>query len=492
MGIVTRQSTWNLSLILIGFVIGGLSKFFVMPVLLSKEELGKLELIIYHAVMLSTFINLGSANSVVKYYSDFTYRNRQYALVRNMLILPVIASAIIGVLLLVFPELYSNLVEDSSKNFIVGAIGVLVMLTFSQNLVLTLSGVSSTQLKSTFPLFLSEVVLRIFLITGVVLYYFEYLSFPQLVIAYGMSYLLIVIALILNLRNVMLEALNVRTYMNRAEWEEVSKFGLFSLLDSGANKLVSMLDILMIGYFLKPAFVGFYTIGIAVSAVVKISARAITPIANPLIAKAWSEGDLENIKDIYIKSSLNQMIIGGLMMIAVWTSIDSLEQMLPPDYRHIKFVVFWLLLGNLINVSAGINGSIIQNSEKYRVNFYLNVILLVITFVLNILLIPQFGIEGAAIATCASLTVFNIIKFAYIYKQWTIQPFSLSHIASTALIGALLFVGGILPEVSNNLFVDVIAKSGVMAVIYSVLVYVLKISPDINNNLKRISPIKLP
>lgn len=492
MGIVTRQSTWNLALIIVGFMIGGVSKFFVMPELLSKDELGKLELIIYHAVMLSTLLNLGTANSVVKYYNDFALKDRQHLLLRNMLLLPVFASLIAGFFLLAFPDAYANLVEDASKNFIVGAIGVLVMLTFSQNLTLTLSGISSTQLKSTFPLFLSEILLRLFLVSGVVLYYLEYLSFPGLVIAYGSSYLLVVFALALNLRKPLLSSLFRRGPLEGKERKEIAQFGLFSLLDSGANKLVSMLDILMIGYFLQPAYVGFYTISIAVSAVVKMSSRAITPIANPLIAKSWSEGDISNIKDIYSKSSLNQMVIGGMMMIAVWASIDSLEQMLPAEYRYIKYPVFWLLIGNLVNVSAGINGSIILNSEKYRMNFYLNSVLLVITFLLNALLIPEFGIEGAAIATCASLTIFNGIKFLYIFKQWGIQPFSLNHFWSAILIAGFVVIGNNLPGLVDNIYIDVIIKSTVMAVVYGAIVYLLKISPDINANLKRISPIKLP
>ena len=41
-------------------------------------------------------------------------------------------------------------------------------------------------------------------------------------------------------------------------------------------------------------------------------ARAVVAISDPIVSKAWKNNDLKLIKDIYYKSSINQLIIGGI------------------------------------------------------------------------------------------------------------------------------------------------------------------------------------
>ena len=56
---------------------------------------------------------------------------------------------------------------------------------------------------------------------------------------------------------------------------------------------------------------------------------------------------------------------------------------------------------------------------------YQNILLLVlvINIALNIILIPKFGIEGAAMASASSLLLWNLSSVFYIYKQYHVLTF---------------------------------------------------------------------
>ena len=49
------------------------------------------------------------------------------------------------------------------------------------------------------------------------------------------------------------------------------------------------------------------------ASLIEIPARSILQIVKPLLAKAWSEGDVTEIATLYRKTSINQMIIGLLL-----------------------------------------------------------------------------------------------------------------------------------------------------------------------------------
>jgi len=60
---------------------------------------------------------------------------------------------------------------------------------------------------------------------------------------------------------------------------------------------------------------------------------------------------------------------------------------------------------------------------------------------LNLLLIPNYGISGAALATAGSLVLNNILQLGYIYRIMGIQPFNLKLILPSVL--ALVCLGSV-------------------------------------------------
>ena len=127
----------------------------------------------------------------------------------------------------------------------------------------------------------------------------------------------------------------------------------------------------------------------------------------------------------------------------------------------------------------GANGLIISYGKYYKWNFLFIIIMGVLTVTTNIYMIPKIGFVGAAIASLISLSLFNIIKFLFVYHKYRIQPFGLGTIW-TILISLLCYgIVSLLPEFNIAIF-DIIIRSVVILVVFGLLIYYFKISDDIN------------
>jgi len=89
-----------------------------------------------------------------------------------------------------------------------------------------------------------------------------------------------------------------------------------------------------------------------------------------------------------------------------------------------KTTVALLLIAKLLNLAASTNNEIINYSKFYRANLVFLLILAFINIVLNIYLIPKYGISGAAFATLASFIIFNLLKLIFIKVKFGFLPFS--------------------------------------------------------------------
>jgi O-antigen/teichoic acid export membrane protein len=142
-------------------------------------------------------------------------------------------------------------------------------------------------------------------------------------------------------------------------------------------------------------------------------------------------------------------------------------------------------IGKLADMLFGPSSEIIVLSKYYWFNIILISFLAVTVIIANNILIPIYGINGAAIGAAFALISFNAIKYVFILVTLKMQPFQVDSIKVLAIAGLVLAIHFILPRV-NNPFLDIIYRSGVITVVYAGLIFVLKASPDGNAFLKKV------
>ena len=251
--------------------------------------------------------------------------------------------------------------------------------------------------------------------------------------------------------------------------------------------LVSKVDMMMIGKLMDLKYVAFYTVAFFIGNVIRVPGRAIGSIATPLLAKAWERNDINEIKDIYVKSSINQFLVGGLLFLGVWLNIDDGLSLLPDKFQGGRIVVLFISLAQLFNMLTGVNGKIIINSKYYKFDLYSNFLLLIITLIANWIFIPDrgqneliIGINGAAFATALSILIFNVVKMIFVYVKIGIHPFSMKTIKAVLLI-LVVYLSIEFIAFPENVFYSLFLRFSLLFVLFIPLMIILRISEDMNN-----------
>jgi O-antigen/teichoic acid export membrane protein len=98
---------------------------------------------------------------------------------------------------------------------------------------------------------------------------------------------------------------------------------------------------------------------------------------------------------------------------------------------------------------------------------------------LNFFLIKYFGLKGAAFSSLVSLTVYNSIRFAFLYRKFNLQPYTIKSLLSLVIAAVTYLLVYSIPRF-DNLFADIFVRTSVFVFVFLPLVFVCKITPDLN------------
>jgi peptidoglycan biosynthesis protein MviN/MurJ (putative lipid II flippase) len=89
-------------------------------------------------------------------------------------------------------------------------------------------------------------------------------------------------------------------------------------------------------------------------------------------------------------------------------------------------------------MGTGVTNQVIGTSTYWRFDFFTGVILIAITLPMNYLLTKTIGFVGPAIADLVTFSLYNFIRWLFLYRKFRMQPFTLRTIY-TLLLGAAVW-----------------------------------------------------
>ena len=485
MGIVQKQGISVAFVSFVGVIIGALNTMFVFPNVLGAERHGLVMLILSIATVIAQFAHLGIPNTIIRFF-PYLKDHKKY-IYRLALQIPIMSV----VLLVICAFLFGDWVLQgySHKNELFDQHQILLLpLVASLVFFEVLLSISRSELKTVFPAVLREFVLRVMTLLLLGAYFMSWINFDQFILywlaLYGLNVFLLCVYLLSS--NYLKLQFGFPLFPDNSVAKKMLHYGGITLLTSSAAIIVNSIDVLMLGHYLKIENVAFYTVAFFMASLIEIPARSILQIVKPLLAKAWSEGDMTEIATLYRKTSINQMIIGLLLFIGIWMSIDDVLTFVPEKYQGIQMVFFFVGLAKLINVSTGVNGTIIVTSDKYRFDLYINLFLILVTVTTNVIFIPKYGIEGAAMATALALFIHNMVKTLILYSFYKIQPFQMASFKLVVIGFATFFLVGIIPvDVIEVTWLRILLRSLLITGLFTFAVIGFSISEDVNTLYKK-------
>ncbi len=493
MGIIIRESIKTSIISYIGVVIGTINVLFIYNKFLTAEEFGFYSAILSFAVVYSGFTNLGIPHICVRFFNRFSNEKEKYqGFFTVLLLLPLFGFAAFFALFYGFRDLFGFLYEESPM--LVEYAWALPILTFFVLYQSVLEAYCRAHLKVVIPVTIRELFLKLSNSFLVVSYYFDWLSFYQmivgLVIAYGLSVLFLALYIIYLRRFYLVWRLDV---FKSPYFPDMVRYGLLTMVGGAAATTLPHLEkVLLPMYENGLANTAIFTIAMSIGIVISIPKNTIASISEPILAKAWADDNREEVQNIYSKSALNLCIIGLFLFAGVWSSIDSIFEIIPnPDrYREGKYVVLLLCLSSWFDMATGLNSEILKNSRYYSTELGFFIVRLLVLLGANLLFIPMFGVLGAAIAILSSTVLYNLVKMGFIYAKFRFFPFG-KNFVKVLVLGAITFLlTHLIDWYAGSGFweniLEIIVKSIVVTLVFGGGVLLLKVSEDLNTTVSTV------
>jgi O-antigen/teichoic acid export membrane protein len=478
MGIVRRQGIKNTFIIYAGIIIGFISLLVIQPSYLSKSEIGLTRLLLAFSSLFSSVFAFSISNITIKFFPFFKdYNNKHNGFFGLTVLIPLIGSAIGCLLLLLFKAPIINYYSSESKVFQFYFYHTFIF-SFILSVILALNSYCNALLKTTVPSFLNDVFTRIVFIVLILLYGFGYINYNVFIISFIVSYALQAALLLFYI----IYYGNPSFKINK---EIVKSIGSINLMKYGAVLTITtitsiglkFLDMIMIGHYKTDADVGVYSIAAFIATIIETPLNSLERIANPKIAHHLAEKNIEEVKSIYFQSSKYLTLIGAWLMLMIIVNVKDLLLLLPNDYSDGIMVSIIMSIGAFINMCTGVNYPILFNSDKYYLGSVFIGIMLIVTIVLNMILIPIYGIMGAAISAAAASVIYNLLKYLFIYFEFKMQPFRKETLKIITILLLSFLISLVLPNTTSHVF-NIIINGSALTLFYGISVYFTNIVPE--------------
>ncbi len=481
MGIIINQSFKNMVTTYLGFGIGAVNTLFLFTYFLEKEYYGLVSFLLSASNLIWPFLVFGVHSTLIKFFTSYKTRGNQDRLLSFVLYTPTIAGIILGVMGLLFYDFLLKYFEGEN-DLVQPYVWLIFVIALATAYFEVFFSWSKLYYKSVFGNMMKEVFHRLCISILLFAVFYKWISLNIFIFSIAGVYVFRMIVMAAYAFSLHRPTFRLKFPKNLSS---VLKYSSLILLAASVATVLLDLDKVMIEHYLPIENVAVYGIAVYIATVISVPQKAMHQITNPMTAAMLNKKNKTGLKDLYEKSSLNLLIVSALIFIWIITNVNELYKLIPPEYEISISIVLLISLVKLYDNLLGNNNSILFNSDYYRITLAVGVVLVIVAFLLNLLLIPEFGIEGAAIASFIAFALYNTSKIYIVLKKFKIHPFSRS---TWILLGiTILFtIGFYFWDFTFHPLLNISLKAILTGAIYIFLIYRLRLSIEVNEIIARL------
>ena len=511
MGIIAKQSIQGTIVTYLGVAVGFVTTFFVLTRFLSAEEIGLARVLIDAATLFIGLAQLGTSSSIIRFYPHFSeskaahkdwhgqsagsnvsQTKEEHGFFFWTIIIPLIGFALFTAIYCACYTPLSKWFGEKSPLFVEYYYMVLPMAFFMlyQTIFETNANV---RMHIVVPRAVRELITRIGLLIVYLLYAFECLDINGYVIALCVVY---AVAMLCNMGYLFsLGEISLRPDMqflrqNRSLIRQYVLYTGFLLISAVASVLAPTLSSFFITAEMGLSFTGIFAIATYIAVMVSIPYRSMTAIASPQLATAIKENNQHETAHLMQQVSSTLLLIGGMILCVIWINIDLIFYILPngETYASARQVVLMLGTSQLIIAVCSFTSSALNYSRFYAFSLLFSFILTALSILLNNLLIPYFGMNGAAISNLLAYSIYFLLIVLTVRFTLHTPTFTRQHLKIILLIIVIINLNFLwlqhLPI--NNIWISSIVRTIVLIGGACVVAWVKNLSPEINQQVRSI------
>ena len=187
--------------------------------------------------------------------------------------------------------------------------------------------------------------------------------------------------------------------------------------------LMQSTDVLFISAYDTFESVAYYSIAVKLATVTALALISVNIVIAPKIASIYNDKNFSELKLILKKATRINVLISLPIIILLICFSEYILSMFGINYILAKNALWILLIAQFFNSITGPSALYLNMTGRQK---KLNVILLIsliINVVLNIFLVPTFGMLGAAIATTTSFVLSKVFASALVFYLDNVKTF---------------------------------------------------------------------
>jgi O-antigen/teichoic acid export membrane protein len=483
MGIVAKQSIYNVISIGLAFLIGAANMLYLYPTFPGKEFQGLIIALLANSNLIQPFLSFGVQHTLIKYFTDSDGKKERDRLLWFVLLFPLL------ILVVLLPIYFFNNVEIlrflSNENEGVARFPYLIIaVAISTAYFEIFFSWLRVHLKSIFGNFLKEVYPRLLTFCLLVSYTFQWIDLDDFVDYLIAGYYLRLLIILVYSFSIYIPSFEMKLPKS---WKPMLRYSALIFLSGAAASFILDIDKSMIYSLTSDANVAFYAVAIYMAAVIEAPGRAMFQITSPLVAKALNEKDSSRLESLLKKSSINLLISSGFVFLVILLNLNDFYQIINQEgYVSAFGVVVIVSLGKLFSMSMGCLNNIISNSKYYSYVFWFSVSSALLAVVLNYYFINSYGILGAAMATLIVIVFINLCKIILVKYLFGIHPYSSKSFGVVISLIVIYLSLYAIPTTLNPWF-SIALRSLLILGLFCIPLFVFRWSSDIEDLVKRIS-----
>jgi O-antigen/teichoic acid export membrane protein len=451
----------------------------------TPEQYGLVNAFIAIANIMLSFANMGMQAYIYKFYPY--YKDNLPAEKNDMISWAIVTASLGFACVVVAGILLRNLVV---QKFVTNAPDLvkyyewLFPFGFGLTIYSILEAYAWQEKKSVLTNFLREVLFRLFTTVLIVFFFLGLINvFDRFIKIYSLTYILLAVVLLVYL--IFTKRISIHLHVSRVTKKFFRKIvALVSFVWSGGliYNITNVFDTIIIAAVMPKglAYAGVFSLAQNIASLMQAPQRSIISASIGPLSRAWKDKDMAKIRQIYERSSINQLIFSvGMFCLLFMNFNDGIYTFSLKESFTLALPVF-LYIGvmRILDMGTGLNAQIISTSTYWRFEFFTGIILLAMDLPLAYLLTKKLGVIGPAVAHLIAFTLYNFIRFVFLWRKLGMQPFNKNSLFT-------LLLGGAGYAVCYFLFSQfmglqwIIARSTTFIAIFGAGVYFLKLTPDL-------------
>ena len=214
---------------------------------------------------------------------------------------------------------------------------------------------------------------------------------------------------------------------------QVSKWvrSALPLMFLGSMQLINTkTDVLMLGAISGTEAVGIYVVVRQATQLIIFLQSAANSVLAPNIASLYAQRKMQQLQRVITKSSCLVFLVSLFIAVSLIFLSSWLLPLFGSDFIAGRNALIILSIGQIINTSMGPVGNLLTMTGHENYTAITVGSSAVLNVFLNALLIPQWGINGAAIATASSIILVNVVNMFLVKKKLKISSTAWSILVS--------------------------------------------------------------